>query len=67
MATKTSFRARTVDAAKPLPVYRSSEVAGLLDAPMPQSRGVSTVATGMEKEEEEVRTVARVEGAAARD
>eukprot|EP00035_Acanthoeca_spectabilis_P020607 m.433792 g.433792 ORF g.433792 m.433792 type:complete len:630 (-) comp17618_c0_seq1:1865-3754(-) len=52
MATKLSFRARALDATKPLPVYRSEDEPDILkEAAI--SRGVMEMATGMEKEEEE--------------
>ncbi|KAM3608168.1 uncharacterized protein V6R79_020363 [Siganus canaliculatus] len=49
--SKLSFRARALDAAKPLPVYRHKEVPDLNDC-VSISRAVPQMPTGMEKEEE---------------
>ncbi|XP_054471670.1 enhancer of polycomb homolog 2 [Anoplopoma fimbria] len=49
--SKLSFRARALDAAKPLPVYRSTELPDLTDC-VSISRAVPQMPTGMEKEEE---------------
>ncbi|XP_042350006.1 enhancer of polycomb homolog 2-like [Plectropomus leopardus] len=49
--SKLSFRARAVDAAKPLPVYRNTDVPDLADCAC-ISRGVPPLPTGMETEEE---------------
>ncbi|XP_069010546.1 enhancer of polycomb homolog 2 isoform X2 [Embiotoca jacksoni] len=49
--SKLSFRARALDAAKPLPVYRSRDVPDLTDC-VSISRAVPQMPTGMEKEEE---------------
>lgn len=48
---KLSFRARALDAAKPLPVYRRGELPDL-NACVSISRAVPQMPTGMEKEEE---------------
>ncbi|XP_068184715.1 enhancer of polycomb homolog 2 isoform X2 [Antennarius striatus] len=49
--SKLSFRARALDAAKPLPVYRSRDVPDLTDC-VSINRAVPQMPTGMEKEEE---------------
>ncbi|CAK6974017.1 enhancer of polycomb homolog 2 [Scomber scombrus] len=49
--SKLSFRARALDAAKPLPVYRNRDVPDLTDC-VSISRAVPQMPTGMEKEEE---------------
>uniref|UniRef100_A0A3B5BMK7 Uncharacterized protein n=1 Tax=Stegastes partitus TaxID=144197 RepID=A0A3B5BMK7_9TELE len=49
--SKLSFRARALDAAKPLPVYRSRELPEAADSGA-ISRAVPQMPTGMEKEEE---------------
>ncbi|KAL4618017.1 hypothetical protein GN956_G20880 [Arapaima gigas] len=48
---KLSFRARALDAAKPLPVYRSGDLPDLSDC-VSINRAVPQMPTGMEKEEE---------------
>lgn len=53
--SKLSFRARALDAAKPLPVYRSRDLPDLTDC-LSVCRTVPQMPTGMEKEEELVRT-----------
>ncbi len=53
--SKLSFRARALDAAKPLPVYRNRDVPDLTDC-VSINRAVPQMPTGMEKEEELVRT-----------
>lgn len=54
--SKLSFRARALDAAKPMPVYKSDEIPDLPDFAA-INRAVPQMPTGMEKEEE---TVSRV-------
>lgn len=49
--SKLSFRARALDAAKPLPVYRSRDLPDLNDC-VSINRAVPQMPTGMEKEEE---------------
>ncbi|XP_062862268.1 enhancer of polycomb homolog 2 isoform X2 [Trichomycterus rosablanca] len=49
--SKLSFRARALDAAKPLPVYRNGDIPDVTDC-VSISRGVPQMPTGMEKEEE---------------
>lgn len=49
--SKLSFRARALDAAKPLPVYRHRDLPDLSDC-VSISRAVPQMPTGMEKEEE---------------
>ncbi|XP_067371159.1 enhancer of polycomb homolog 2 isoform X2 [Channa argus] len=49
--SKLSFRARALDAAKPLPVYRNRDLPDLNDC-MSINRAVPQMPTGMEKEEE---------------
>lgn len=51
---KLSFRARTLDATKPLPIYHADELPDL-DEYSTIIRGVPQMPTGMEKEEESVR------------
>lgn len=53
--SKLWFRARALDAAKPLPVYRSRDLLDLSDL-LSVSRTVPQMPTGMEKEEELVGT-----------
>lgn len=53
--SKLSFRARALDAAKPLPVYRSRDLQDLTDC-LSVCRTVPQMPTGMDKEEELVRT-----------
>ncbi|XP_075968346.1 enhancer of polycomb homolog 2 isoform X2 [Anarhichas minor] len=48
--SKLSFRARALDASKPLPVYRNRDVPELTDLSI--NRAVLQMPTGMEKEEE---------------
>nr|XP_046259577.1 enhancer of polycomb homolog 2 isoform X2 [Scatophagus argus] len=50
--SKLSFRARALDAAKPLPVYRNRDLPDLTDC-VSISRAVPQMPTGMEKEEEQ--------------
>ena len=52
--SKLSFRARALDAAKPMPVYKSEEIPDLPDFAA-INRAVPQMPTGMEKEEESVR------------
>ena len=52
--SKLSFRARALDATKPLPVYHSDEVPDLSEYNA-INRTVPQMPTGMEKEEETVR------------
>jgi len=49
--SKVSFRARALDATKPLPIYRSEEIPDLYDYNV-INRAVPQMPTGMEKEEE---------------
>ncbi|MBN3306566.1 EPC2 protein, partial [Amia calva] len=49
--SKLSFRARALDAAKPLPVYRNKDLPDLSDC-VSINRAVPQMPTGMEKEEE---------------
>uniref|UniRef100_A0A8C9TS58 Enhancer of polycomb homolog n=1 Tax=Scleropages formosus TaxID=113540 RepID=A0A8C9TS58_SCLFO len=49
--SKLSFRARALDAAKPLPVYRTGDLPDLIDC-LSINRAVPQMPTGMEKEEE---------------
>ncbi|XP_029937075.1 enhancer of polycomb homolog 2 isoform X2 [Myripristis murdjan] len=49
--SKLSFRARALDAAKPLPIYRSRDLPDLKDC-VSINRAVPQMPTGMEKEEE---------------
>ncbi|KAK6485172.1 enhancer of polycomb-like protein 2-like isoform X1 [Huso huso] len=49
--SKLSFRARALDAAKPLPIYRSKDLPDLNDC-VSINRAVPQMPTGMEKEEE---------------
>ena len=53
MMSKLSFRARALDAAKPMPVYKSDEIPDLPDFTA-INRAVPQMPTGMEKEEETV-------------
>lgn len=52
--SKLSFRARALDATKPLPVYHAQDVPDLQDLSA-INRTVPQMPTGMEKEEESVR------------
>lgn len=52
--SKLSFRARALDASKPMPVYLAEEIPELLDFAS-VNRAVVEMPTGMEKEEETVR------------
>uniref|UniRef100_A0AAR2JWC7 Enhancer of polycomb homolog n=1 Tax=Pygocentrus nattereri TaxID=42514 RepID=A0AAR2JWC7_PYGNA len=49
--SKLSFRARALDAAKPLPIYRNGDIPDLNDC-VSINRAVPQMPTGMEKEEE---------------
>lgn len=51
--SKLSFRARALDATKPLPVYRGKDMPDLNDC-VSINRAVPQMPTGMEKEEESV-------------
>lgn len=51
--SKLSFRARALDAAKPLSVYRNGDIPDVTDC-VSISRAVLQMPTGMEKEEETV-------------
>lgn len=51
--SKLSFRARALDAAKPLPIYRNKDLPDLTDC-VSINRAVPQMPTGMEKEEETV-------------
>lgn len=52
--SKLSFRARALDAGKPMPVYKAEEIPDLPDFAA-INRAVPQMPTGMEKEEESVR------------
>jgi len=52
--SKLSFRARAIDANKPMPVYRNEEIPELIDFAA-VNRAVLEMPTGMEKDEETVR------------
>ena len=51
--SKLSFRARAIDANKPMPVYRDEEIPELIDFAA-VNRAVLEMPTGMEKDEETV-------------
>lgn len=53
--SKLSFRARALDAAKPLPIYRGKDMPDLNDC-VSINRAVPQMPTGMEKEEESLLT-----------
>ena len=53
--SKLSFRARALDAANPLPIYRGKDMPDLNDC-VSINRAVPQMPTGMEKEEESVGT-----------
>ena len=53
MTTKLSFRARALDAVKPMPIYIQEDVPDLKDLAT-INRTVPEMPTGMEKEEETV-------------
>ena len=53
--SKVSFRARALDATKPMPVFRADEIPDLPDFAT-INRSVPQMPTGMEKEEETVRS-----------
>ena len=53
--SKLSFRARALDASKPLPIYRGKDMPDLNDC-VSINRAVPQMPTGMEKEEESVGT-----------
>ncbi len=52
--SKVLFRARAVDATKPLPIYHAEDIPDLTDFSA-INRAVPQMPTGMEKEEETVR------------
>ena len=54
MTTKLSFRARALDAVKPMPIYIQEDVPDLKDLAT-INRTVPEMPTGMEKEEETVK------------
>ena len=54
--SKVSFRARALDATKPMPVYRAYEIPDMRDFAQ-INRSVPQMPTGMEKEEETVSTI----------
>ena len=54
--SKLSFRARALDASKPLPIYHARDVPDLSDY-QAINRTVPQMPTGMEKEEETVRAM----------
>lgn len=51
--SKLSFRARALDASKPLPIYLADEIPDTADCSL-INRAVPQMPTGMEKEEESV-------------
>ena len=51
--SKVSFRARALDATKPMPVYKATEIPDMKDFAQ-INRSVPQMPTGMEKEEETV-------------
>ena len=51
--SKLSFRARAIDANKPMPLFKADEIPELLDFAA-VNRAVLEMPTGMEKEEETV-------------
>lgn len=51
--SKVSFRARALDATKPMPVYKACEIPDIKDFAQ-INRSVPQMPTGMEKEEESV-------------
>lgn len=53
--SKVSFRARALDATKPMPVYKADEMIPDLQDFAAINRSVPQMPTGMEKEEETVR------------
>lgn len=55
--SKLSFRARALDASKPLPVFRCEDLPDLHEYAS-INRAVPQMPTGMEKEEESVRFIA---------
>ena len=59
MTTKLSFRARALDAVKPMPIYIQEDVPDLKDLAT-INRTVPEMPTGMEKEEETVKKVMSV-------
>lgn len=56
--SKVSFRARALDASKPMPVYKACEIPDMKDFAQ-INRSVPQMPTGMEKEEETVSNVHR--------
>lgn len=54
--SKVSFRARALDATKPMPVFKAEEIPDLPDFAT-INRSVPQMPTGMEKEEETVRSL----------
>lgn len=52
--SKVTFRARALDAARPMPVYKAEDIPDLPDFAT-INRSVPQMPTGMEKEEETVR------------
>ena len=56
--SKLSFRARALDASKPLPVYHAEDLPDLSEYNI-INRAVPEMPTGMEKEEETVRSPLR--------
>ena len=55
--SKLSFRARALDATKPMPVYQKDELSDLQDYSV-LNRAVPQMPSGMEKEEESVSILA---------
>ena len=51
--SKLSFRARALDASKPMPIYQKDELSDLQDYSV-LNRAVPQMPSGMEKEEETV-------------
>lgn len=57
MSTKLSFRARTLDPSKPMPIYFADELPDIQEYSA-INRAVPQMPSGMEKEEESVRSEA---------
>ena len=54
--SKVNMRARTLDPTKPMPIFNSADEPDILNPNTAISRAMLMMPTGMEKEEEEVRT-----------
>ena len=59
--SKLSFRARALDATKPMPIYHKDELSDLQDYSI-LNRAVPQMPSGMEKEEESVSTNSSILG-----